>query len=124
MQQLCHEALRIANSRKMYCPDFGISHGLRTTEEQYNLYCKGRFGSTGGIVTNCDGVEKKSVHQFGYAIDFFPIINGQYNDEPENLALVATCFFEAAGNLGLQMDWGGSFRSISDGFHVELVMPL
>jgi peptidoglycan L-alanyl-D-glutamate endopeptidase CwlK len=117
---VCNEAMHIANSRKLYCPDFGISHGLRTLEEQTELYAKGRFGDTGVKVTNCDGVRTLSKHQTGEAIDFYAYVEGGANYLPSNLALVATCFFEAASNLGISIDWGGSFRSISDGAHIEL----
>jgi len=123
MQTLCYEALRIANRRKTHCPDFGITYGLRTAQEQYELYELGReLGGT--VVTNCDGYDKKSVHQSGLAIDFVVWIDGKISQDPAQYALVATCFFEAAGEVltaqSLDMDWGGSFKSISDLGHVEL----
>src|SRR5687767_5180472 len=50
-----------------------IVQGVRTTTQQASLYAKGRT-EKGPIVTNADGVIKKSNHQvkadgFGYAVD-------------------------------------------------------
>lgn len=45
-----------------------ISQGYRTVEEQKKLYEKGRT-KEGKIVTNCDGIIKKSKHQLGHAYD-------------------------------------------------------
>lgn len=119
IERIAMAAISIASNRKMHCPDFGISAGLRTVAEQQALYAKGRT-SKGSIVTNCDGVNTKSVHQSGDAIDFYAYVDGKANYEPGNIALIATCFFEAASNLGIDVDWGGSFRSISDGAHFEI----
>lgn len=129
MQLLCAHALKIACERKMHCPDFGISHGLRTIEEQTSLYTQGRklvdnswvVVDKSKVVTNCDGIRNRSVHQDGLAIDFYAYVDGKANYEPGNLSLIATCFFEAASDLGINIDWGGSFKSISDGCHIEIV---
>ena len=122
VQELCNRAIKIANERKLYCPDFGISSGHRTTAEQYSLFCIGRFGDENPTVTNCDGTDKMSSHQSGLAIDFFAInsVTGREDYRPESLALVATCFFEAASDMGIDADWGGSYRSFSDAPHIEV----
>lgn len=126
LQAICHEAMKIANSRKLHCPDFGISDGLRTAEEQFKLFVKGRKSTgddyivIGKVVTNCDGYEKLSIHQAAEAIDFFPLKNGKADYSHEACALVATCFFEAASNLGVEITWGGGYSSFSDAPHIEL----
>lgn len=120
MQRLCEEAIFIANARKLHCPDFGISRGLSTAEEQAALYQKGRI-APGMVVTNCDGVNNRSVHQDGLAIDFYGYVNGKADYSKEVIALIATCFMEAASNLRINIDWGGSFKSISDGAHIEII---
>lgn len=130
LQKVCYKAINIANSRKMHCPDFGISRGLSTPDEQFELFKQGRVKTHSGwivndpgkIITNCDGYGLKSPHQYGRAVDFFAYIDGRANYEDGNIALIATCFMEAADNEGLEYDWGGNFRSISDGAHFELVM--
>lgn len=131
LQNICHGAIRIANRRKLHCPDFGISRGLTTAEAQFELFKKGRtyipqtaVWSTidkTKIVTNCDGFEIESPHQSGKAVDFFAIEDGRANYDAGNLALVATCFYEAANDQGLEIEWGGNYRSFSDAPHIELI---
>jgi len=137
LQEICFDGLEIANKRKVYCPDFSIVRGLTTAEKQFELFKKGRVADENGIwriedpskvVTNCDGKEKISDHQktdwFGLslAFDFACWIDGKSNYEDHHMALVATCFFEAASNIGYVIDWGGNYRSISDGSHISLVL--
>lgn len=130
MINLCTLALNIANSRKLHCPDFGIVAGKRTQEEQLELFKYGRNLVDGEwivvdqrqVVTNCDGYGKLSKHQSGYAIDFVPLDKKGRADYSELACMqVATCFFEAASELGLDIDWGGSWRSISDLPHIEII---
>ena len=127
MQALCHRAMEIINRRKLDSYDIGITAGLRTNVEQFDLYKKGRtevapdvWEVTGNIVTNCDGYIKKSVHQSGNAIDYCVYVNGKPSYDKAGLAFAATAFFEAASELKLDIDWGGSFRSISDLPHIEI----
>jgi peptidoglycan L-alanyl-D-glutamate endopeptidase CwlK len=42
--------------------DCSVISGLRTTQEQQLLYAQGRT-MPGKIITNCDGIKKKSNHQ-------------------------------------------------------------
>lgn len=135
MTKLCSRAMEIANKRKLHCPDFGISRGKCSAAEQHELWKIGRvlLNSTddpknrdswllvGNIVTNCDGYEIESAHQSGHAVDFFAYVDGKANYEPGNLSLIATCFFEASSNMKIDIDWGGSFRSMSDAPHIEIV---
>ena len=128
-QYLCEEAIEIANTRKLHCPDFGISDGHRRAEEQWELYMQGRVATPSGyqitdsskVVTNCDGIKLLSNHQSGNAVDFFAYVNGKANYEPSNLALIATCFFAAAEELDLVIKWGGNFFSRADGPHIEII---
>ena len=130
LQRVCHGAMRVANERKCDCPDFGISYGLRTAKHQFRLFKSGRslVGSKwvitdkSKVITYCDGYIKLSTHQTGLAIDFFAIgVNGIADFSPSSMALVATCFFESASNEGVDIDWGGSFKSISDTGHIEVI---
>ena len=138
LQRICYEGLNIANPRKVHCPDFSIVRGLTTAEKQHELYMIGRtkiqhldhveYKKVGRTVTNCDGYEIKSDHQKtdrnggSLAFDFACWIDGKSNYEDHNMALVATCFMEAASNEGFVIDWGGNYRSISDGSHISLVV--
>jgi peptidoglycan L-alanyl-D-glutamate endopeptidase CwlK len=105
--------MAIANARKLYCPDFGISCGKRSTTIQMQLFKEGK--------SNCDGITNISKHQYGFAIDFFAYVDDKANYDAGNMALIATCFMEAAAELGHEVNWGGNFGSISDSPHIELV---
>lgn len=130
MQELVKRAMEISNIRKLHCPDWGVSDGLRTTDEQFNLFLKGRSVSNGQyfivdknkVVTHCDGHKKKSPHQSGLAVDVYAYVDGKANYEAGNLALIFSCFQEAAKDMGITIEWGGNYNSLSDGPHIEIVM--
>lgn len=127
--ELCRQALVIANTRKMHCPDFVITYGLRSADEQYALFQKGRkfindewvIVNPNKVVTYADGLKGKSIHQSGLAIDFVALIGRNVSYDYEHCALIATCFFEAASKMNIQIGWGGNFRSIADGGHIEVL---
>lgn len=134
MHELVKRAMEIANIRKLHCPDWGVSAGKRTTDEQFNLFRKGRnmVVNTHGrnvyeivnqneVVTYCDGYTKRSPHQDGLAIDIYAYVDGKANYEPGNLALVFTCFQEAAKDMGITIEWGGNYNSLADAPHIEIV---
>ena len=128
MQALNHLAMKKANERFDYTPDWSIVSVLRTAEEQRELYNKGRdsFGREmyqNMIVTNADGKFQLSVHQSGDATDFVPLDeNGKADWENKGaFAMVACCYFEAAMELGLTIRWGGHFKDFYDGGHIEIV---
>jgi peptidoglycan LD-endopeptidase CwlK len=86
--------------------DFGIpsTGGLRTTEEQYELFKKGN--------SQCDGTIKKSYHQTGLALDFVPYINGKYTWENKDAFLsIAKTAFDVWEKMddkqGMFLHWGG-----------------
>lgn len=130
LQEICHEGLKIANTRKLFCPDISIVRGRATAEEQRQIFLKGRkevdygYEIVGTVFTNCDGVYEISDHQkldgegLGLAFDFCAWVDSKGNYEDGYIALIATCFMEAASNLGYRIDWGGNYRSISDGSHI------
>lgn len=94
--------------------DFGIpsSGGLRTAEEQFDLFSAGR--------SKADGVKKKSYHQSGKALDFYAYVDGKASWEKEHLAQVACAFLQAAAELGYPLQWGGLFKTFQDMPHVQL----
>lgn len=137
LQEIIVEGFYIANTRKLYCPDFSITRGFETASGQFELYKKGRFcheesqewfvGDPSKVVTQCDGYEQISDHQQtdingkAFAFDFAAWV-GKTDYQDSNMALIATVFFEAASNQGTVIDWGGNFRSISDGSHISLIV--
>ena len=107
--------------------DFTVVCGVRTTEEQQALYAQGRT-SRGQIVTNCDGVKKKSNHQpkedgYSYAVDIYPFFEGKVQVNHKNtirslmeIALhIKTCCFA----MGVSIEWGGDW-AMKDFPHFEL----
>lgn len=118
MQEVCHRAMAKMNARKSRRVDFGISHALRSDAEQNALYQIGRT-KPGKIVTHADGYKEKSVHQFGFAVDFYAYVDGKASYDHALLALIAMCFAEAATELGLRWRWGGNFTTIADAGHFE-----
>jgi len=117
-QQVCRRAMVIMNERKSRRVDFGISHGRRTAEEQNEFYQQGRT-TPGEIITNADGYKNESVHQHGFAVDFFAYVNGRASYDHALLALIALAFAEAATEHGLRWSWGGNFTTIADAGHFE-----
>jgi len=105
--------------------DFTVTDGVRTTEQQKELYAQGRT-KPGAVVTNADGVTFKSNHQakadgYGYAVDLYPYYNGsvQVNDVAK-LKQIAAHIKSTAQKLGYAIEWGGDWTSIKDYPHFEL----
>ncbi len=97
--------------------DFTVISGVRTTAEQKALYAQGRT-TRGSIVTNSDGVKSKSNHQvkadgLGHAVDVCPWINGKLDWNTEaNFRIVATHILATAKCLGINIEWGGTWRFV------------
>lgn len=109
-----------------------ITYGVRTVKEQSDLFAKGRT-KPGKIVTNCDGVIKRSKHQiaknesFGRAIDFVPDSNNddklttlEINDI-EAYTHVAKKFLEVAKLHKVVLSCGAFWSKFPDYGHVEIV---
>lgn len=89
--------------------------GRRTTEQQVKLYAQGRT-APGRIVTNADGVKKRSRHQDGVAVDCAFL-----QPKPGGWTLTWTGPWPAYGACGeaLGLVWGGRFKSLQDLPHLE-----
>lgn len=103
-----------------------IVQGLRTIEEQNELYAQGRT-KPGSIVTNVKG--GSSYHNYGLAFDFalmynkdncgsYETLSGDVNIDFDNDSvkdwLEVVNPFKALGYT-----WGGDFKSIPDNPHLE-----
>lgn len=96
-----------------------VIQGIRTDIYQLELYMQGRdingnVVDPKKVVTNCDGVTKKSQHQLGKAVDCcFVAADGKLLWEgPWSL-------YGAMGKA-LGLTWGGDFKSIRDLDHLEI----
>lgn len=94
-----------------------VTSRLRTTAEQQRLYAKGRT-SGGSIVTELDGVTKRSHHQRGTGADLAFLVKGQpsYGEQHP-----WTLLGKIAKEEGLI--WGGDWTTLVDRPHVELPLP-
>ena len=88
-----------------------VISGLRTYDEQNDLYAQGRT-KPGRIVTNARG--GFSNHNFGIAFDVGVFEGGQYLDESPK--------YKAVGVLGMDLglEWGGNWKTIQDEPHFQL----
>lgn len=94
--------------------DFGIpsTGGYRVEAEQAKLFTAG--------LSKCDGRVNKSKHQTGRAVDVFAYVDGKASYNTEHLAMVAAAMLQAASQLGIELKWGGHFKSFLDMPHFEL----
>jgi peptidoglycan L-alanyl-D-glutamate endopeptidase CwlK len=108
LQEIANEAI---NTTKV---DFGFpkNGGMRTREEQFQLYKDGK--------SNADGYVNLSHHQTGRALDFFAFVDGKANWDEYNLAMVAAAFLQAASMLGYKLTWGGLWKNFQDYPHVQV----
>ena len=94
--------------------DFGIpsTGGLRTTEDQAKLYEAG--------VSQADGVNNKSYHQSGKAMDVYAYVDGKASWDKLHLAVIASAMLQASAQLGYKLKWGGLWKSWQDYPHFEI----
>ena len=88
--------------------DFGITEGLRDLQTQKNYVHEGKSRTM------------NSKHLEGRAIDFVVYINGKANWDLENYQKVAQVFKQVAAEEGVQIEWGGDWKSFKDGPHIQL----
>ena len=120
----CHPHLaekveRILHTMEAFRHPMIVTEGVRSTERQVALYAQGRT-APGKIVTQLDGITKKSNHQvktdgYGYAADLAFLINGQPTWDDK---LPWGVMGKMAQYLGLI--WGGTWIGLVDRPHVEL----
>lgn len=88
--------------------DFRVTEGLRTVERQAHLFKKGATKTM------------RSRHIVGKAIDFVALPDGQVSWNWDHYPKIADAFKQAASELGVQIIWGGDWKSFRDGPHIEL----
>jgi len=104
---VCRRALQLSPV------DFMILQGLRTVAEQEKNVAKGASQTM------------RSRHLTGHAIDFGAHVGGKYinGDTPDEYRYyeqIAAAFKKAALELGILIVWGGDWKSLKDGGHIEL----
>ena len=92
-----------------------VTDGFRSTLQQQVLWAKGRT-TPGPIVTNCDGIVKRSNHQSGRAVDCCFVIAGKPSwDHRLPWRAYGACVVALGGFWG--GDWKGSLVDLP---HVEI----
>jgi len=120
----CDERLHVLmNEAIKDCPfAIIITHGHRSIPEQQALFEKGRT-APGDIVTNCDGVNKKSKHNYfpSKAFDFaVRLADGEITWDEHFYLDVGAHIKAVAKKLGIEIIWGGDFEKFKDYPHIEL----
>ena len=94
--------------------DFGIpsTGGFRSTQDQAELYASGK--------SKCDGSTNKSYHQTGKALDVFAYVDGKASWDTLHLTTIATAMLQSASQLGIELQWGGLWRSWQDLPHFQI----
>ena len=108
LQEIAYLAIEITTV------DFGVPSdgGFRTESQQKRLF--------DANLSQLNGVDKRSKHQDGDALDFFAYVDHKASWKPEHLALVACAMLQAASQLGYKIEWGGLWKSFQDMPHIQL----
>ena len=94
-----------------------VVQGLRSWQEQDNLYAQGRT-APGHIVTNCPGGH--SYHNFGLAVDCVPDDPSQPGYQPDWNSSHPTWKDMETKGQSLGLDSGATWRSFPDAPHFQL----
>jgi len=91
---------------------------LRTAEQQNQKFVDG--------YSKCDGYNIKSAHQFGYAVDLVPYINGRATWDLEHAKALGGSFKTYCNMKNIPVLWGGDWgndgvfqREDFDPYHFE-----
>jgi peptidoglycan LD-endopeptidase CwlK len=113
----CHPDIQKVMNEAIKHFDFTVLYGHRTSEEQFELYKKGRkqnaagnWVKVGSTVTNLDGHKKKSNHNYSpsRAVDIAPYpIDWNNIDRFKEMAAVV---LDAAKKVGVSIVWGGNWK--------------
>lgn len=117
-----HIDLQILFNEVIKHEDCTVTWGLRTQEEQQILYAQGR-DEPGNIITYKDGVNKRSKHQTGLAVDVVPYPE-LYSDkmamiEFGNFVKGIAIMLKIYEKINHKIFWGGNW-SWKDYAHYQL----
>ena len=108
--------------------DCTVIYGHRTPEEQFELFKKGREKVDGWwtvvdkskVVTNLDGTTKKSKHNYfpSKAVDVVPYPLDW--KDINSFKLLASVVKRKALELGIDVEWGGDWKSLKDYPHWQV----
>ncbi|MEQ4655674.1 M15 family metallopeptidase [Providencia manganoxydans] len=88
--------------------DFGVTEGLRTLDRQKELVATGKSKTM------------NSRHLTGHAVDVvaYPTLSGSW--DWKWYEMIAKAFKTASQELGIDIEWGGDWKTFKDGPHFQL----
>jgi peptidoglycan L-alanyl-D-glutamate endopeptidase CwlK len=103
------DLVKVVELALTYSPhDFTITEGLRSVARQRELKAAGASQTM------------NSRHITGHAIDFAVLIGGKVRWDWPLYGQVAEAFKRASKELNIPIIWGGDWKSLRDGPHIEL----
>lgn len=111
---------KIRRTMEAYGHPMVVTASLRSADEQQALYAQGRT-TPGRIVTNADGVIRKSQHQaqadgYGHAVDMaFIKPDGTISWDQSHPWWIYGAIAQYEG-----LTWGGSWKTLKDLPHIEV----
>lgn len=103
------DLVKVVELALTYSPhDFTITEGLRTVARQRELKAAGASQTM------------NSRHITGHAIDFAVLVGGKVRWDWPLYGQVAEAFKRASKELNIPIIWGGDWKSLRDGPHIEL----
>ena len=88
--------------------DFKVLEGVRSVARQRELVKKGASQTM------------KSRHIHGFAVDIAPFVAGQVRWDWPLYYELAAAVKQAAKDVGVQVEWGGDWKTFKDGPHWQL----
>ncbi len=88
--------------------EFMVIEGLRTIDRQKQLVAKGASKTM------------NSKHITGHAVDLAPMVDGEIRWDWPLFHKLAPIIKQAAKDMGVNITWGGDWRSFADGPHWEI----
>lgn len=91
--------------------DFTVLEGMRTLERQKKLLASGASTTL------------NSRHLTGHAVDLGAWVDGTVSWHWPHYHKIADAMMRAAEELGIELEWGGDWKSFPDGPHFQLPWP-
>jgi len=88
--------------------DFTVTEGLRSVARQHKLFAENKSQTL------------NSRHVTGHAIDVVALKAGEVTWDWAAYEQLAVAFKAAATELGVDLEWGGDWKSFKDGMHFQL----
>jgi peptidoglycan L-alanyl-D-glutamate endopeptidase CwlK len=88
--------------------DFAVLEGLRTLDRQKQLVASGA------------STTMNSRHLTGHAVDLGAWVDGELRWDWPLYYKIADAMFEASEHCGVDLEWGGHWKSFPDGPHFQL----